>query len=93
MQLTIENINTAKTLAVAIKRHRKHAGMTQKELADVVSMRQATISDLENGRGTLDSFFKVIQVLKLNVVLSTEGSLKVNDLNSNSNKILDLLDD
>lgn len=91
--LTIENINTSSMLGVALKRHRKQAGISQDELAKVVNMRQATISDLENGRGTLDSFFKVIQVLKINVVFSNQRSLRKNDGKTKAKKIIDLLND
>ena len=91
--LTIENINTSSMLGVALKRHRKQAGMSQDELAKVVSMRQATISDLENGRGTLHSFFKVIQILKINVVFSNQRLLQRKDDKTKARKIIDLLDD
>jgi transcriptional regulator with XRE-family HTH domain len=91
--LTIENINTSSMLGVALKRHRKQTGISQDELAKVVGMRQATISDLENGRGTLDSFFKVIQILKINVVFSNQRSLQRSDDETKAKKIIDLLDD
>ena len=91
--LTIENINTSSMLGVALKRHRKQAGMSQDELAKVVSMRQATISDLENGRGTLHSFFKLSQILKINVVFSNQRLLQRKDDKTKARKIIDLLDD
>jgi transcriptional regulator with XRE-family HTH domain len=91
--LTIENINTSSMLGVALKRHRKQVGISQDELAKVVNMRQATISDLENGRGTLDSFFKVIQVLKVNVVFSNQKTLQKRAGKTKAKMIIDLLDD
>ncbi len=91
--LTIENINTPLMLGVALRRHRKELGMSQDELAKFVNMRQATISDLENGRGTLESFFKMIQVLKINVVFSNQRSLKKSDGGTKIKKIVELLND
>ena len=91
--ILIENINTPEMLGVALKRLRKNTGMSQDQLASMINMRQATISDLENGRGTLDSLFKVIQALKLNVVLSNVNKTKEKTQNSKTRKILDLLND
>ena len=92
-ELTIQNINTPNMLGIALKRHRKQRGMSQDELAKTVDMRQATISDLENGRGTLDSFFKLIQILKINVVFSNQNSLPKSTSSSKTKEIIDLLDD
>ncbi len=68
--LIIENIKDPKSLGLGIKRLRKIAGLSQIELAKKTGMIQATISGLENGRGTIESFFKVIQVLRINLCLS-----------------------
>ena len=91
--ILIENINTPEMLSVALKRLRKNSGMSQDQLANIINMRQATISDLENGRGTLESLFKVIQALKLNLVLSNLNTTKARGSNSKPRKILDLLND
>lgn len=91
--IQIENINTPEMLGVALKRLRKNSGMSQDQLANTINIRQATISDLENGRGTLESLFKVIQALKLNLSLSNLNSTKERDRNSKARKILDLLND
>lgn len=91
--ILIENINTPEMLSVALKRLRKNSGMSQDQLANIINMRQATISDLENGRGTLESLFKVIQALKLNLVLSNLNTTKERGSNSKARKILDLLND
>ncbi|MDC1175164.1 helix-turn-helix domain-containing protein [Bacteriovoracaceae bacterium] len=95
--ITIQNLNTPKALGVAIKRLRKSANISQDALAKSLNMRQATISALENGRGTLDSFFKVIQALKVNLSVSntlkmykaksTDGGKKV----TKAKNLLDLL--
>lgn len=91
--LLIENINTPEMLSVALKRLRKNSGLSQTDLANIINMRQATISDLENGRGTLESFFKVIQALKLNLVLSNLKTVKERERLSRAREILGLLND
>lgn len=42
-------------LELAIKRLRTERGLTQQALADLVGVRQATISDIENGKSRLDT--------------------------------------
>jgi transcriptional regulator with XRE-family HTH domain len=37
-------------LVLSLKSHREKAGLSQAELAEVVGVRQATISDLETGK-------------------------------------------
>lgn len=56
-------------------------------------MRQATISDIENGRGTLDSLFKVIQALKVNLCVSNHSIQKNVHNESQTRRMLDLLKD
>jgi transcriptional regulator with XRE-family HTH domain len=72
----IDNINTPKKAGLALKRLRKQQNLSQAELAKMMNMRQPTISDVESGKGTLDSFFKIVQALKLNLELSSSGMLK-----------------
>ena len=69
--LLIENLNTTKQLGLAVRRVRKLKGVSQAKLANLMMMRQSTISDIENGRGTLESLFKIIQALKINLAIST----------------------
>ena len=58
-ELTIENINTGNLLGVALKRLRKQRELSQEELARGIGIRQATVSDIENGRGgSLETFLK-----------------------------------
>jgi len=71
--ITIENIKDAKTLGIAIRRLRKANNLSQSDLAKKTEMIQATISGLENGRGTIESFFKIIQILKINLCLSNSS--------------------
>jgi HTH-type transcriptional regulator / antitoxin HipB len=91
--MIIDNIKTAKLLGVAIKRMRKQKGLSQNELALKMNMRQATISAIENGKGTIESLFKVIQILQVNFSLSDQTSLQSKKINSKNKKILDLLED
>jgi transcriptional regulator with XRE-family HTH domain len=74
--LQIKNINTPKKAGLALKRLRKLQNLSQADLAKMMNMRQPTISDVENGKGTLDSFFKIVQALKLNLELSSPGVVK-----------------
>jgi transcriptional regulator with XRE-family HTH domain len=74
--LRIDNINTPKKAGLALKRLRKQQNLSQADLARMMNMRQPTISDVESGKGTLDSFFKIVQALKLNLELSSPGAVK-----------------
>lgn len=92
-EITIENINTPQALGVALKRLRKKMGKSQEELARIIDMRQATISDLESGRGTLESLFKIVQALKINIVLSNQTSIAKSNKKSKAREVIDLLSD
>lgn len=75
-ELKIENINTAEKAGLALKRLRKMKNLSQADLARMMNMRQPTISDVESGKGTLDSFFKLVQALKVNLELSNQAASK-----------------
>jgi HTH-type transcriptional regulator / antitoxin HipB len=91
--IIVEHIKTVAELGIALKRLRKNSNLTQEQLAKKLSMRQATISDLENGRGTLESFLKIIQALKINLALSNVSRTKNQDARSKVRKVLNLLND
>ena len=74
--LRIDHINTPKKVGLALKRLRKQQNLSQADLAKMMNMRQPTISDVEGGKGTLDSFFKIVQALKLNLELSSPDAVK-----------------
>lgn len=74
--LKIDNINTAEKAGLALKRLRKMKNLSQADLAKIMNMRQPTISDVESGKGTLDSFFKIVQALKVNLELSNQVESK-----------------
>lgn len=57
-------------LAASLKRFRKKADLTQTELGRAAQLRQATISELEAGKGaTLETLFTVLAVLNLELVV------------------------
>ncbi len=90
MNLIIENINTPEKLGLALKRLRKNQNMTQAQLAKVLNIRQPTVSDLENGRGTLESFFKIVQALKINLVLASKNA-RQKEMKSQGDQMLGLI--
>ena len=89
----IGNINTVKKAALAIKRIRKLKNISQEDLAKMVDMRQPTISDIEKGKGTLDSFFKIIQALTVDLEISTNKpqNLKASKINNKVQSALSML--
>lgn len=68
--LLIEHLNTPGALGLALRRIRKKKGLSQMEVAKIFNMRQSTVSDIENGRGTLKSFFMILQALRGTLSLS-----------------------
>jgi HTH-type transcriptional regulator/antitoxin HipB len=68
-------IRSAKTLGSSIREARRAAGLTQSDLGLKTALRQATISSLENGEGgTLESLFKVLTALKLEMRLEARST-------------------
>lgn len=68
-------VRSAKTLGTAIREARRAAGLTQSGLGQKTGLRQATISSLENGAGgTLESLFKILTVLNLEVRLEARST-------------------
>ncbi len=64
-----------KKLADIIKSHRKKAGLTQKELADLSGLGKTVIFDIEKGKETVQ-FNSLLKVLKaLNIKLKIESRL------------------
>ncbi|MGD8779607.1 MAG: type II toxin-antitoxin system Y4mF family antitoxin [Ignavibacteria bacterium] len=62
-------------LGKIIKNHRKKAGLTQKELADLAGIGKTVIFDIEKGKKTVqfNSLLKVLDVL--NIKLKIESRL------------------
>jgi len=90
--LKIEHIKNPKDIGIALKRLRKNAGLSQSDLSKLINMRQPTISDIENGRGTLDSFFKIIQALSLNLTLSNGSSTSTTSKKSKIKEMMSLIE-
>src|SRR5215813_4711011 len=56
------------SLGVHLKRERKYRQLTQSNLAQQAQVAIPTIRSLENGQGTLSSFWQVLDVLNLDIV-------------------------
>jgi len=68
-------IRSPKSFGQALRRARRAAGLTQAELGARTQLRQATISNLENGEGaTLETVFAVLTTLKLDITLSDRAA-------------------
>ncbi len=62
-----------KKLAEVIRKHRKAAGLSQLELADMAGVGKTVVFDLEKGKETvqLDTLRKILAVLNINVKLTS----------------------
>lgn len=62
-----QTIRNATQLGAALRRRRRALGLTQTALAEKTHLRQATISDIENGVGStrLDTLLTVLAALDL----------------------------
>jgi transcriptional regulator with XRE-family HTH domain len=91
-KILVENIKTPQQLGLAVRRLRKELGLGQKELSVMASIRQPTVSELEKGKGTLETFFKVLQAMGSNLSLGSKG-IKISQVESKSSgkKMLNLL--
>jgi len=67
------NITRPQQLSTFIKEHRKKNGITQAEIATLVGIRVATISDFENKPESckLETFFKILAALNLQMSVTT----------------------
>ncbi|MCB5228386.1 helix-turn-helix domain-containing protein [Alishewanella sp. 16-MA] len=68
-------ITRPEQLSTLIKIHRKKHGVTQAEIAQLVGLRVATISDFENKPESckLATFFKILAALQLQLDISPRG--------------------
>ena len=68
MNKTTKFARDSKQLGNLIRSIRKENGLTQTQLAEKVNLRQATISDIENGQSSYtDLIFKILNVLGVQV--------------------------
>lgn len=65
----------AAEIGQAVRHHRRIAGLTQKELAELASIGKTAVFDIEKGKPTirLDTLMRVLEVL--NIDLRLEGPL------------------
>ena len=71
-------IRSVQLLGTALRGARRTAELTQADLGQKTGLRQATISSLENGEGgTLDSLFKIMTELKLEIRLETRSTAQL----------------
>jgi HTH-type transcriptional regulator / antitoxin HipB len=73
------------SLSEIIRKHRKAAGLSQLQLADMAGVGKTVVFDLEKGKETirLDTLQKILKVLNIKVELKSPLMLKF--LNSDEN--------
>lgn len=73
------------TLSIIIKKHRKAAGLSQIQLAELAGVGKTVVFDLEKGKETvqLNTLLKIFKVLNIKVQLQSQLMNKI--LNSNEN--------
>jgi len=73
------------TLSIIIKKHRKEAGLSQIQLAELAGVGKTVVFDLEKGKETvqLNTLLKIFNVLNIKVQLQSQLMNKI--LNSNEN--------
>jgi HTH-type transcriptional regulator/antitoxin HipB len=75
---------TPDQIGAALRRYRRKRNLTQGQLGDLISKRQATISALEAGQGgTLETLLAVLSALDLELVIrprSKSGPADLDDI-------------
>lgn len=73
-------IRSSKDFGAFIRRERQKLNMRQTDLAKAASVRQALISDLENGVGNakLDTIIKILAALGLDLAMVKREKLQFN---------------
>ncbi|HAT8859145.1 TPA: helix-turn-helix domain-containing protein [Legionella pneumophila] len=68
-------ISSAKDLALYLNDKRKQLKMSQSEVADLVGLKQDTISKFENSpdNSRIDTLFRILSALNLNISLVEKG--------------------
>ena len=69
-----------KILATVIKKHRKAAGLSQLQLAEMAGVGKTVVFDLEKGKETiqLDTLRKIMAVLNIKVQLTSPFMNQIN---------------
>lgn len=75
-----------KTLSIVIKKHRKAAGLSQIQLAEMAGVGKTVVFDLEKGKETvqLNTLLKIFKVLNIKVQLHSPLMNKIINSNENS---------
>jgi len=70
----------SKILAVIIKKHRKAAGLSQLQLAEMAGVGKTVVFDIEKGKETiqLDTLRKIMAVLNIKVQLTSPFMNQIN---------------
>jgi HTH-type transcriptional regulator / antitoxin HipB len=73
-------------LSEIIKKHRKAAGLSQLQLAEMAGVGKTVVFDLEKGKETirLDTLRKILHVLNIKVELTSQLMDKLINTNENS---------
>lgn len=68
-------------LANILRKHRKAAGLSQLQLAQLAGIGKTAVFDLEKGKETvqLDTLRKVLAVLNIKVILTSQLMKKITD--------------
>ena len=76
----------SKTLSVIILKHRKAAGLSQLQLAEMAGVGKTVVFDLEKGKETiqLNTLRKIFHVLNIKVKLESSLMSKIINRNENS---------
>ncbi len=71
----MRKVHSAKDMGDAVRAVRKEAGLTQRELAEVCGCGVRFLSDLENGKPTveLDKTIHVLNTLSLDVIINARS--------------------
>lgn len=74
------------TLSIIIKKHRKAAGLSQIQLAELAGVGKTVVFDLEKGKETvqLNTLLKIFKVLNIKVQLQSPLMNKILNTNENS---------
>ena len=69
-----------KILAIVIKKHRKAAGLSQLQLAEMAGVGKTVVFDVEKGKETiqLDTLRKIMAVLNIKVQLNSPFMNQIN---------------
>ena len=77
-----QNARTAKQIGAIIRRARRHADLSQAQLAEQIGLRQATLSRLERGEDEtkLGTLLDALAALGLEIIIDERGKASVEDL-------------